>query len=335
MSFRSDNEKLTRHVPERVNGSTVLAGERPCARLEWCSSATRVRQDDGTTVRTPASGPRAFCEADDRIIEAALRAFPSTWARLWPSLLEHVTAEILVRIPFGPSAPIRCDVDEVLRAMVDCALSWHERVAAVDGTLTPPGGDDEDEPDWRQRSLGRHAPVLMGQSSRRLAGRVSALTGLAPEPMVRPELVASMGCGTPVADPVLSWDERVAAVAGVPLADVRGLAAGGPCAPGGTVMVSAGGAEAGSEILRLDYLARAAMGEIEPAPVCLIGVPCRECQRQALQLAPPAQHDGDTQHYSICSWCRDVMEEPDYRAWVKSWAAYYRDRVTPAMAAAG
>ena len=299
MSFRSDNEKLTRHVPERVNGSTVLAGERPCARLEWCSSATRVRQDDGTTVRTPASGPRAFCEADDRIIEAALRAFPSTWARLWPSLLEHVTAEILVRIPFGPSAPIRCDVDEVLRAMVDCALSWHERVAAVAGLATP------DTQEWRRRSLGRRGQAALGESVAVLQERVSVLTGLQGEPMVRPELVALMGCGVP---------HRVI---------------------DGTVLMEADGASAGSEVLRLDYLARAAMGEIEPAPVCLIGVPCRECQRPALRLAPPAQHDGDTQLYSVCSWCRAAMEEPDYRAWVKSWAAYYRDRVTPAMAAAG
>ena len=89
----------------------------------------------------------------------------------------------MTRSPFGPSVPIRTDIDELMRLIVDCALSWHERIAAVAGLSAP------DTDSWHRRALGPYAPRLLAASVAVLTapGRVSALIALGPEPMLRPQ----------------------------------------------------------------------------------------------------------------------------------------------------
>jgi len=328
VSFRADNERLER---QRLERQADPGGDRECARGEWCSSAVRQRQEDGTTIRCPARGPRAFCDSDARIIEAALRAFPATWARLWPALLDHVTGEILVRIPFGPSVPVRCDVDEVMRAITDCAIAWHERVARVDPTLTPP-----DTQEQRARALGRHAQDVVRESARVLRERVSVLTGLQPEPMTRPVLVAAIGCGTPAADPGRGWGERVAAAAGLSRGSGgwdAAVAAATPRPAPGTVIVEAGGADAGSKVLRLDYLARAVMGETNPDLDKLLGVQCEGCGHRSLRRAAPPMHEGDQLYFAACDDCHAMFTDEEFRVWLSYLVRFYGRRVTPVMLA--
>lgn len=272
-------------------------GDRPCARDAWCASGSRERNEDGTVTRLPAMGYQAFCPRDRAIVGECLAELPATYARLALALGDHITAEAMIRVPFGPSVPLRTDVDEILRLIIDCAMAWHERVAAVARLYVP------DTEDWHRRALGPYAPALLAFSAPVLLAHLDALLALAPEAMLRP-------CASPVT--------RTARV----------LSNGGD-----TALVEAGGADAGLEVLRLDYLARSAMLETRPSPERLLGVPCANCERRALQRAMPAQHDGDPDWYSACSFCGDLMDEPDYRQHCRRYAAFYRDRMTPAMVA--
>jgi hypothetical protein len=277
-------------------------GMRPCSRGEWCASADRVRLDDGTTRRTPAMAYRAFCDTDRDLAGAVLDGFPALHGRLAAAIGDFTTAELLIRVPFGPSVLLRSDVDGLMRHMVEVACSWHERVAAVAG-LAPP-----DTQATRARELGLRSGGLLGDACKVLCAHLDALLSLEPEPMTRPRV---------------SWLSSV-----IPAAVVSG--GWRDC-----LTVCLGGADAGNELLRLDFLGRAALLETEPAPLRLLGVPCRGCERRTLRRAAPPQHDGDPEWYSQCAWCRDVMDAAEYEAWVKANAAYYEQRVTPAQVAAG
>lgn len=287
-----------------VHSSPVAEEEeqRPCSRAEWCASADRERLDDGTMRRTPAMGYRAFCDTDRDLIGRTLDAFPSLHARLAASVGDFFTAEILIRVPFGPSVLLRVDIDGLMRHMVDVACSWHERVAAVAGLAVP------DTQQTRARELGMRSGSLLVAACKVLGSHLDALLALEAGPMMRPRL---------------SWLSSV-----VPDATVGG-------AWRDSVLLDLSGAEAGNEVLRLDYLGRAALLETEPAPVRLLGVPCRGCDRRTLRRAQPPQHDGDPEFYSECWMCRDLLSEDEYRAWCKRNAAFYVTRVTPAQVAAG
>jgi hypothetical protein len=252
--------------------------------------------------RTPAMGYRAFCETDRDLIGRTLDAFPALHARLADSVGDFFTAEILIRVPFGPSVLLRVDIDGLMRHMVDVACSWHERVAAVAGLAVP------DTQQTRARELGMRSGSLLVTACAVLGSHLDALLALEAGPMMRPRL---------------SWLSSV-----VPDATVGG-------AWRDSVLLDLSGAEAGNEVLRLDYLGRAALLETEPAPVRLLGVPCRGCDRRTLRRAQPPQHDGDPEFYSECWMCRDLLSYEDYTAWVKRNAAFYVTRVTPAQVAAG
>ena len=277
-------------------------GTRACSRGEFCASADRERQDDGSMRRTPAMGYRAFCDTDRDLIGRCLALFPSLHERLSAWVGDFLTAEVLVRAPFGPSVLIRVDIDGLMRHLVEVACSWHERVAAVAG-LAPP-----DTQQTRARELGMRSGQLLAPACEVIGAHLDALLALEPEPMVRPRV---------------SWLSSV-----VPDAAVQG--AWRDC-----LSVVLGGAEAGNEVLRLDYLGRASLLETEPAPVRLLGVPCRSCDRRTLRRAAPPQHEGDPEWHSECFMCRDLLSYEEYAQWVKRNAAYYVTHVTPAQAAAG
>ena len=283
-------------------GEPDEGGQRPCSRGEFCASADRQRLDDGKMRCTPALGYRAFCDTDRDLIGRCLGLFPSLHERLAGAVGDFLTAEVLVHAPFGPSVLIRVDIDGLMRHMVEVACSWHERIAAVAGLAVP------DTQVTHARELGMRSGALLASSCGILGAHLDALLALEPEPMTRPRI---------------SWLSSV-----VPDASVTG--AWRDC-----LTVLLGGPEAGNEILRLDYLGRAALLETEPAPVRLLGVPCRACDRRTLRRAAPPQHEGDPEWYSECFMCRDLLDYAEYGQWVKRNAAYYVTHVTPAQVAAG
>jgi hypothetical protein len=301
VSFRSGD---FRERPARRTASPESEG-KPCARAEWCASADRQRLDDGTTRRTPVVTYRAFCDTDSDLIGRCLASFPDLHGRLAGHVGDFLTTEVLIRVPFGPNVLIRVDIDGLMRHIVDVVMSWHERVADVDPDLTPP-----DTQRTHARELGIRSGSLLPHSCAVLAERRVALIGLAPGPMMRPQT---------------SWLSSV-----VPDAVVHGAWRDG-------LLLGLSGADAGNEILRLDYLGRSALLETIPAPERLLGVPCRSCpgEPRSLRRAAPPQHDGDPEWYSECMICRDLMSPEEYGVWVKRNAAYYVTRVTPAQVAAG
>jgi hypothetical protein len=278
------------------------SGGQPCARGEFCASADRERLDDGTVRRTPALAYRAFCDTDRDLIGRCLAGFPALHQRLSAHVGDFLTAEVLVRAPFGPSVLIRVDIDGLMRHLVETACSWHERVAAVAG-LDPP-----DTCRTRALELSIRSGTLLPPACEVLAPRLDALLALGAEEMSRPRV---------------SWLSSV-----IPDAIVTG-------GWRDILQVTLGGADAGNEILRLDYLGRAALLETEPSPERLLGVPCRSCDRRTLRRAAPPQHEGDPEWHSECIMCRDLMDYAEYTAWCKSNAAFYSARVTPAQEAAG
>ncbi len=277
-------------------------GGTPCARGEFCASADRERLDDGTMLCTPALTYRAFCDTDRDLIGRCLEGFPALHERLSGAVGDFLTAEVLVRAPFGPSVLIRVDIDGLMRHLVDVACSWHERVAAVAG-LAPP-----DTQVTRDLEVSIRSGMLLPPACGVLLPRLDALLALEPGEMMRPRV---------------SWLSSV-----MPDAIVTG-------AWRDSLRIRLGGADAGNEVLRLDYLGRAALLETEPAPERLLGVPCRGCDRLTLRRAQPPQHDGDPEWHSECFMCRDLMDFATFTAWVKSNAAYYVTHVTPAQVAAG
>lgn len=297
-SFRSDSE---RSEARKTAHEEQPQGDRECGRGQWCSMATRERGPDGRTVRTPARTSRAFCDRDDIIIGSCIRGFPDGYALLGRMLGYRQTAEIVVRIPFGPNVAIRTDLDELGRLMVDTAMAWLERVAGVDPTLSAP-----DTSEWRARSLGPRAGDLLGYAVPRLAERVSALTALPAGPMLRPGLVASIGCGSPL----------------------------GP--EGDIVLIDASGTDAGNEALKLGYMWRSALG-LTPAPRDdLLGVDCEECGRRSLRRALPPMHDGDRAYFSECGDCGALLTDPEFRFWTQRLVRFYSRKVNPfVLAAAG
>lgn len=274
---------------------------RPCARGEHCASASRERLEDGTTLRTPALGWRAFCDADRNIAGEVLEGLPALHGRLAVRIGDFFTPQILVRAPFGPSVPLRLDIDELMRLIVTAVCSWHERVADV-AHLAAPGYAAT-----RAAELSMRSGTLLAPACSALGAHLDALLALEPGPVMRPP------------SPLL---------VALPDATVTGIARGGLC-------LALSGADAGNELMRLDYLGRAALLETDPAPVRLLGVPCRSCDRRTLRRADPPQHDGDPEWHSVCVACRDLMDAEEYRVWVNLSAAYHEERVTPAQRAGG
>ena len=290
VSFEADRERAEREA--------AGDGDRSCARGELCAGASRERLDDGTVQRTPARSYQPVCTADRSILADCIWAAPATYRRLSAAIGIHVVADSVGRTPFGPSVPLRCDIDMLMRGLVDACMSWLERVAAVARLSCPPTET------WRRRSLNGHAVTLVEEAAPVLRAHVDAVLALPAEAMMRP--ACSPAART--AEALGAWGDYA-------------------------LLVSDGGTAA-LEFLALDHAARSALLET-PAPVVqLLGVPCRECSRRSLRLAPPKQHDGDADVYSVCSLCRDAMPEPDYRAWSKAWAGYYGSMMTPAQMAA-
>jgi hypothetical protein len=74
--------------------------------------------------------PMPFCDrcADD--ITGKLAELPRMCVGLGRAIRDPTRRAALIRVPFGPSVPIRVDADALLRPIVLGLATWHDRVAS-------------------------------------------------------------------------------------------------------------------------------------------------------------------------------------------------------------
>lgn len=162
-------------VRERYEVQDTASGEqRECARDAWCRSYT-LETEDGKTVRKGALGYRAFCEACRADIDLALGDLPGYWLLLRAELGTPASDGLHMHMPFGPSVPIRLDIDAQMRLMIETLCSWEERVRDM-ARLTI-----LDTPLSRWRRGGK----AIAQSARTLGLHLDVLLALSVAPMWR------------------------------------------------------------------------------------------------------------------------------------------------------
>jgi hypothetical protein len=297
--FNGDRHKTRPRTPAdpRV-GVTASSGEgqRACARGQWCASVKAVEQPDGTTARIPGFTYQVFCQACSDLVVAALTEMPGVYVRIEQEYGSPVRrGDTPVRSPFGPSIPIRLDIDALQREAPPVIGGWAARVRAVPGL---------------QLSAAQHPPDTpegFAEACKVLRLYPEPLFALQPYRMTRTYR--------------LPLNEDLEALVG----DLEILHGGDDFV---TVQVLCDGATAGNEILGLRRRATAVLGEMRSKPVELMGVPCRAdgCGRLSLVRAEPPSDPEDPGDYSICLRCRARMGEEDYREWVALCAAYERNR---------
>ncbi|MES2156133.1 MAG: hypothetical protein V4510_13445 [bacterium] len=302
VSFQRDNERA-----ERVAAGGE--GDRDCARAERCATATREKQGDGKTRRVPARCYQPLCHADREILIGCLNAMPAAHDRLGAAIGDHVVSETMIRVPFGPSVPLRTDVDLIARLLVDAALSWLERIAQVAGLYCPRTEQ------WRRGSLNGKAGSLLARSAPVLASHADAVLALPLGPMLRPSCSPSARIAT-------RRDAERGDGEALVIATVTD-----------TTLLMAGGEIAALEFLELDYLARSALGETNPDLDQLLGVDCESCGKRSLRRALPPMHDGERAYYAMCGECGHLMTDDEFKTWTDRMVRFYRHRVTPAILA--
>lgn len=300
-TFRRDPGR--RPAPGHVTGITAEEGQRPCARGERCASAKTAEQPDGTRVRVPGFTYQAFCPACTDLIVQALADLPGAYGRIEDEYGSPVRRyDQAVRVPFGPSVPIRLDVDALQREAPPVIGGWAARVRSVPGLhLSRPEHGDPATPEG------------FAEACKVLRTHPGPLLSLQPGWMTRTYR--------------LPLDEETEALIG----DEEIVRAGDDYV---SVQVLCDGATAGGEILRLAWKSTAVLGELRARPQELTGVPCRAdnyCPGPLARAEPPPDPD-DPGDYSVCMKCRHRMREDEYREWTALCAAYERNkRTVPAL----
>jgi hypothetical protein len=291
--FRSSDFNGDCHKTRPVSSGE---GQRACARGQWCASVKNVEQPDGTTARVPGFTYQVFCQACADLVVAALTEMPGVYVRIEQEYGSPVRrGDTSVRSPFGPSIPIRLDIDALQREAPPVVGGWAARVRAVPGV---------------QLSAAQHPP----DTAEGFAEACKVLR-------LRPDPLFALQPGWMTRTYRLPLDEITEGLVG----DLEILHGGDDFV---TVQVLCDGATAGNEILSLRRRATAVLGEMRSKPVELMGVPCRAdgCGRMSLVRAEPPSDPDDPGDYSICLRCRARMSEADYREWVALCAAYERNR---------
>lgn len=299
-NFRSGDFNGTSRRPASTEG------QRPCARGEFCARSTVAINADGTTRHEPALGYQAFCSGDDAAIGHALAGMPGQYVYLLAEIGNPAREGQLIRVPFGPRVPLRLDIDTLARFMREVLSCWEERVATV---LSLSVRDTD-------LSRKRRGLVAVRDSAKTLALNQSVLLALQPEPVSRDMDLMEM---RRIEEGKL-WSYLLGGTLHV--AKDAGMAG---------IVASLDGADAGNEILALQYLGRAVLGETRPRPEKLIGVPCRDpgggCGWRALVRADLPSREDDPAWWSRCTRCGDRMTETEYREWTALCAAYERHRI--------
>ena len=283
---------------------TATEGQRPCARGEHCTRASVVTDPGGGSRREPALGYQAFCPGDEAVISRALAGMPLQYACLLAEIGNPAREGQMIRMPFGPRVPLRLDIDTLARFIREVLSCWEERVrtAAHLSVL------DTDS------SRKRRGLIAVHDSARTLAAHLSALLALQPGPVSRDmDLMEARRI-----EEGKLWAYLLDGT--LHAARDAGMAA---------IVACLDGADAGTEILTLEYLGRAVLGETRPRPEKLIGVPCRadDCGWRALARAELPSREDDPAWWSVCTRCGDRMAEEEYREWTALCAAYERHRV--------
>jgi hypothetical protein len=317
---------------------------RPCARGQWCGRRT-VTIDSGQRITSPALTPRAFCDHDRDLIGRCLDEFPGIYDRLRAELGEPVTTDSFVRVPFGPSVPLRLDVDTVMRMAALMLRTWEVRVRTIADRIPPGEGDGIEA---ASGTLAKNLDVL-------LSLQPGWMTRTWPLPAGKPgttrsPLATCRRCGRLITRSAYSGKWWAADASGITFActhqpqDTTGQRPASAPIPADledqigdeeivrtgidfiTVMTSRSGTDAGLEVLHLHYWCRTVLCETPARPEELLGVECKECSLRTLRRADPPWHDGDPVYYSECADCGALMDEDEYRTWTGQLAAYERAR---------
>ena len=217
------------------------------------------------------------------------------YKRLHRELGEARQAEIMIKIPFGPSLPLSEAIDAQMRAMTETLCSWEERVrdvASLSG-LGELGDRPQDDASDVERSVGILAP-----------DRISILLSLAPEEMPRhlpPWMVTEEDSGCEI----MAYNGHAVTIH--PRLDGRRAGPGDP--------------------------APALHGAAAPARDRIRRCPC--CRTSAAGYARsgccarPRRRGTRTGEWfwSRCDGCGDEMTREDYDTNAKRWLAYERARL--------
>jgi hypothetical protein len=292
-SFRERRQQqAAQRQPDPPEAQPDDDGERRCARGEWCEERTVVIEKGERRV-TAALTPRPFCDGCTGHIRLCLDGpedgLPRLYGRLAAELGEERHAEVLIRLPFGPSVPLNEAVDAHMRAMTETMASWEERVRDVDSLSDLPRPDlPQDDAADLERSVSVIEP------------RLPVLLSLQPQEMIR--------FLHPLSVPEADQDTEI-------LGGDRDLV---------KVAVKLGGRQAGEEIMHLHYFARRLLLETSPPQPLLPDFRCRACQQKLLRKAAPPWHEDGTWYWSRCDGCGDECTREDYDVNAKRWLAYER-----------
>ena len=290
--------------------STLQQEQEPaqdhCGRGPWCSGRT-VTIENGQRIVLAAVTPRAYCDSCQDHIGVCLDGNPddgcrngmlALYHRLHRELGEARQAEIMVKVPFGPSLPLSEAIDAQMRAMTETLCSWEERLRDVArlSDLGAAGNRPQDSAADLDRSL------------RIISPRLNVLLSLTAQEMPRslPALA------------VREEDE-----------DCEIIASNGHTV---TIAPRLGGEQAGQEILHLHYMARRLLLETSPPMPLLPDFRCRVCEKKLLRKAAPPWHEDGEWYWSRCDGCGDEMTAEDYKQNGLRWIAYERAHLaTPVL----
>lgn len=327
-----------------------------CSRIpsELCDGARVVTQDDGTSRREAARTWQAFCMACRSRIITCLEELPPAYERLAAALGDPPRTGQQHRAPFGPSEPIRAEIDALMRVTAVIVHGWEFRVRRSRLQLslrdTPDILDPESVRDAAQ-ALGTHIDVLLalqpgwmtrsftfppgkpGASAaqegtcRRCGRRIGRLTGPRP-PGARPARwylaeAASGPVGACAHEPGQITSSRALGLIPAELEAEIGdeeIAVIGD----GWVQVTrhVGAVTAGNEILDLHWRARRRLGETKPPPESFDGIPCKNCDELALERAEPPSDPAVPAAHSRCALCRDEMDREEFSQWADMYASW-------------
>jgi hypothetical protein len=303
--------------------------QRECARGQSCTRPV-ITINGSERTRTPALTYQPFCPGCETEIAAKLAELPEGWQRMAEGIGDPLTAEVMIRVPFGPSIPLSEYYDALMRATAITLCAWEARVRAQAGLSLR----DVFKPINTLEAVTGAAETIGGE-------RLSALLALPPMVMRRTEQFAPGRRDQPGIIPARIEDEY--ADAEFIALGIDFLAYGAPRS----------GVDAGHEILHLHRECQRATGEVAGRPEILDGIPCRTCETMGLERAQPpsgqpkcatcsgpielasgvpgaetwkhlatvaSSHEATPKQrmmYSRCPSCHAEMDYPTYRAWVR------------------
>jgi hypothetical protein len=300
------------------------AGQRPCARGDFCARRT-VTFEDGERIITPAMSPRAYCDRCSGHIARCAADLPGFWLRLAAKIGDPLQAEVQVHIPFGPQVILREDVDAHLRFTALTVAGWAGRVRGI-GRIAPPVRAHDCAGGVRDNALllERHVTVLLalgpGWMTRQIPvppmPRDEDMRVLGTDWLPQPGQVAPAREPAEPLPPDLAQEYADHELVRVTIDSMQ-------------PMVLADGEDAGRDIQWLHYRSRSLLLETNPPPEVLI-TPCRQCTRRALRRAWP---DSERDLYSRCDYCQDEMSSEEYDVNAKRWVAYHQHQEMPVLEA--